>query len=482
MSSQQTLSDVAAPLNEQLAKMRAAFRAEGTVAYETRIERMDRCIELLVDNQKIICDAINQDFGCRSKHVTTLNDVYSSVKTMQFNKKHLKKWMKPEKRRAPSPMNLAGAKSLIYYQPKGVVGIMTPWNFPVNMIFSPLADILGAGNRCMIKPSEFTPAFAEAIQGLFARYFKPEEITVVTGGPEVGAAFAGLPLDHIIFTGATGIGKLVMKAASENLVPVTLELGGKSPTFVSESADIEQAAEKIILGKTMNAGQICVSPDYCFVPAGKLDAFIAACKGIVARHFPRIVDNPDFVAVINQRHFERLNSYLDDARAKGARIEEINPAGESWSDPAIHKMPVHLIIEPRDDMLCMQNEIFGPILNIKPYSSFQSCVDYVNAQPRPLAMYYFGKDKQELQRLIDDTIAGGMTVNDIGMHVGCNDIPFGGIGPSGMGSYHGYEGFRTFSHAKSVFKQGFIDFGKLGGTLPPYGERFEKVMAGQIKK
>jgi coniferyl-aldehyde dehydrogenase len=346
-----SLDDVKTPLLTLLDEQRTAFNTEGEVAYETRINRLDRCIALLVDHQKEICEAVNQDFGCRSRHVTLMTDIFTSVSTLKFAKKNLKKWMKPEKRRSPVPMNLFGAKSTIKYQPKGVIGIMTPWNVPVNMIFSPMADALAAGNRVIIKPSEFTPATGELMKELFGRYFEESEIAVVTGGPEVGAAFSSLPLDHIIFTGATSIGKLVMKAAAENLTPVTLELGGKSPVVVSDSIKISEAAEKIIAGKSMNSGQLCISPDYCFVPASHMEAFITTCKETIAQMFPTLLNNPDYVALINERHYDRMKKYIDDAREKGARIIELNPAGEAWDDRSIHKIPLHLFIDPTDDLL-----------------------------------------------------------------------------------------------------------------------------------
>ncbi len=482
MTAQANIDSVAAPLRATLDKQRAAFEAEGEVALETRIDRLNRCIAMLVDHQDEICAAVNEDFGCRSRHVTLMTDIFTSVNTLKFTKKHLKKWMKPERRKAPVPMNLFGASSRIYYQPKGVIGIMTPWNVPVNMIFSPLADALGAGNRVMIKPSEFTPKTAEVMQRLLAEYFEESEVAVVTGDAAVGAAFSALPLDHIIFTGATSIGKLVMKSAAENLTPVTLELGGKSPVIVSDSCDINEAAEKIITGKSMNAGQLCISPDYCFVPASRLEAFITACKQTIAAQFPTIANNPDFVSVINERHFDRIKGYIDDARDKGARVEALNPASEDWDDRARHKIPLHLVVEPSDDMLCMQDEIFGPILNIKTYRVLDDCIRYINARPRPLAFYYFGKDKVEQEHVLTSTIAGGVSINDVAMHFACDDLPFGGVGPSGMGNYHGFEGFKTFSHAKVVFKQGLVNLPKLAGTLPPFSDKVDKLMAQQIKK
>jgi coniferyl-aldehyde dehydrogenase len=465
-----------------LENQRSAFRAEGPVALATRIDRIDRCIALLVDNKEAICEAVNQDFGCRSKYVTLMMDVMNSVGSLKFVKKNLKKWMKPEKRSPFMPMNFLGAKAHVHYQPKGVVGIMTPWNVPVNMIFSPLADVLGAGNRAMIKPSEYTPHTADIMHKLFAQYFEESEITVVTGGPDVGAAFSALPLDHLIFTGATSIGRLVMRAASENMVPVTLELGGKSPVIVGEDSDIHLAAERIITGKAMNGGQLCISPDYCFVPQSRLEAFINRCKAVIAEQYPTVQDNNDFVACINERHFDRVKGYIDEASGKGARVIPLCPAGEEFSDRKAHKIALHLIVNPENELTCMQDEIFGAMLNIKTYDNLQDVIDFINVRERPLALYYFGKNKAEQSRVINETYSGGVAVNAIALHVACDDLPFGGTGSSGMGNYRGRDGFRTFSHARSVYQEGFLDMAKLAGTLPPYGQKVANMLESQIKK
>ena len=472
----------AAELQAILSTQRTAFKAEGPVAMATRIDRIDRCIALLVDNKDAICDAVNMDFGCRSRHVTLMTDIMNSVGSLKFVKKNLKKWMKPEKRAPFMPMNFLGAKAHVRYQPKGVVGIMTPWNVPVNMIFSPLADVLGAGNRAMIKPSEFTPHTAETMQRLFAQYFEESEIAVVTGGPEVGAAFSSLQLDHIIFTGATTIGRLVMKAAAENMVPITLELGGKSPVVISENVDINKAAETIISGKAMNGGQLCVSPDYCFVPQSKMEAFLRRCRDVIAEQFPSVQGNADFVACINERHYDRVRGYIEEARERGTRIIPLCPAGEEISAPEEHKIALHLVVDPDDDLACMQDEIFGAILNIKSYSNLDEVIDFINERERPLALYYFGDNTEEQDRVISETISGGVSVNAVAMHVACDDLPFGGIGHSGIGNYRGRDGFRTFSHGRSVYREGWVNMAKLAGTLPPYGQKLDKMLEGQIKK
>ena len=469
-------------LNRILEAQRSAFKAEGPVALETRVDRIDRCIAMLVDNQEAICAAVDKDFGSRSKHVTLMTDIMTSVGSLKFVKKNLKKWIKPEKRTPFIPMNFLGGKAYVKHQPKGVVGVMTPWNVPVNMIFSPLADILGAGNRAMIKPSEFTPHTAELMKHLFAQYFEETEICVVTGGPETGAAFSLLRFDHIIFTGATTIGRLVMKAAAENMVPVTLELGGKSPVIISEQVDINKAAESIITGKAMNGGQLCISPDYCFVPQGKLEAFVKQCRSVIAQQYPTVQGNADFTACINTRHFDRVKSYIDEARDKGVRVVPLCPQGEEFSSPEEHKIALHLVIDPDDSLACMQDEIFGAVMNIKTYSEIEDAIDFVNERERPLALYYFGNDKLEQAKVLDNTISGGVTVNNVTMHVACDDLPFGGIGHSGIGSYRGRDGFRTFSHARSVYQEGWVNLSKLAGTLPPFGQKVEKMLESQIKK
>jgi coniferyl-aldehyde dehydrogenase len=316
---------------------------------------------------------------------------------------------------------------------------------------------------------------------MFASAFKEEEIAVVTGGPDVGQAFASLAFDHIIFTGATSIGRHVMKAAAENLVPVTLELGGKSPVILGRSADLTTSAARIMNGKTLNAGQICLAPDYVLAPADKIGGFVEAAKSAVHHMFPTIRDNPDYTAVVADRHYERLTGYVDDARAKGADIVEINPAGEDLRQQPHRRMAPTLILNPTDDMKVMQEEIFGPLLPVKAYQKVDEAIDYVNAHNRPLGLYYFGSDSDERDKVLDRTTSGGVSVNDVVMHVVQEELPFGGIGPAGMGAYHGHDGFREFSHRKSVFHQMKNDFG-LRMLRPPYGAAISKYLASQIKR
>ncbi len=470
-------------LNDLLTRQRAAQLRDGAPSAAIRIDRLNRCIALLVDNRGQIEAALNADFGARSRQVTAFTDVASSIGPLKHARDHVARWMRPQRRSTtPRILGLFGARAEIRCQPKGVVGLISPWNFPVNLTFAPLAGVLAAGNRAMIKPSEVTPATSELLKKMFASAFDEEEIAVVTGGPEVGQAFASLAFDHLIFTGATSIGRQVMRAAAENLVPVTLELGGKSPVVIGRSADLAVAAARIMNGKTLNAGQICLAPDYVLAPADGLGAFVEEAKAAVGRMFPTIRDNPDYTAVVADRHYARLTGYVDDARAKGAEIVEINPAGEDLRQQPHRRIAPTLILNPTDDMKVMQEEIFGPLLPIKAYQKLDEAIDYINAHDRPLGLYYFGTDTNERDRVLERTTSGGVTVNDVVMHVAQEELPFGGIGPAGMGAYHGHDGFREFSHRKSIFHQMKRDIAPLRMLRPPYGAGIARFLATQIKR
>ena len=463
-----------------LEKQKQAHLRDGTPSLEKRTEWLNKSISLLVGHQQEIANAISADFGHRSKEQSLLADVMGSIGSLKYARSNLKKWTKSQKRKPTTPLNLFGAKARIEYQPKGVIGVIAPWNFPVNLTFSPLAGIFAAGNRVMIKPSEYTPATSQLMKDMFAKEYDIEEVAVFVGGPDVGQAFSTLAFDHLLFTGGTGIAYHVMKAASQNLVPLTLELGGKSPTIIGDDCDVEDAAEKIMTGKTLNAGQICLAPDYVLVAKEKMGEFTQAAKSSVEKMFPTMKDNPDYTSIINQRHYERLQSYIEDAKAKGAEVVEINPAGEDFSQQPYHKMPPYLITNVSDDMKVMQEEIFGPILPVKSYDDIDDAVDYINHHDRPLGLYYFGKDKEKQNQIIESTTSGGVTINDVIMHVSMEDLPFGGIGPSGMGSYHGKEGFLEFSHIKSVYTQSPMKF-VAGMFRPPFGKKHQKLLQGQIK-
>ncbi len=470
-------------MRDILARQQKAFLNDGAVSAETRIDRLDRAINLVFDNQHALVDAMSADFGNRSRHQSLMSDVYASLESLKHVKQNVRQWMKPERRKVMFPLNLMGAKAHIEYQPKGVVGNITTWNFPVYVAMGPLAGIFGAGNRAMLKLSEVTPNTATLLQQLFAKYFDETECAGITGGPEVGAAFAGLPLDHIIFTGATGVARHILAAAAPNLTPVTLELGGKSPVIISRSADLKETALRIAAGKALNVGQVCLSPDYVFVPEESLEAFVAALQAELSAMFPTIANNGDYSGVVNRRHYDRLCGYLDDARSQGADVRPINPANEDLSNPqGACRLPFTLVIKPTDTMKVMQEELFGPVICIKPYQRVDDCIAHINARPRPLALYYFGKDAAEERHVLDHTISGGVTLNDVMGHVSCENLPFGGIGASGMGNYHGIEGFKTFSHARAVYRATKLNVMKLGGMIPPYGQKTDDGLKRMLKK
>ncbi|MEM6535585.1 MAG: coniferyl aldehyde dehydrogenase [Pseudomonadota bacterium] len=468
-------------MRAMLQRQRAAHDMAGAPTAGERIDRLERAIDVLVTNRKAFNEAMNADYGHRSADAGDLTDIAASIGALKHAKANVRKWMRPERRKSQAPLGLLGASSRVENQPKGVVGIVSPWNFPVNLTFSPLAGIFAAGNRAMVKPSEFTEATSELMRETIAAAFDETELAVFPGGPERGAAFTSLPFDHLIFTGATSIARHVMRAAADNLVPLTLELGGKSPVILGRSANFEKAAKRIMAGKTLNAGQICLAPDYAFAPNDKLDEFVGHAKASVEAMYPSgLKDNDDYTSIVNQRHYDRLQSYVTDAREKGAEIVELNPTGDDFSQQQHYKIPPTLVLNPTDEMTVMQDEIFGPILPIKTYQETSEAVSYINQNDRPLGLYYFGADAREEREVLRMTTSGGVTVNDVIMHVGQEDLPFGGIGPSGMGSYHGYEGFLEFTHRKAVYRQTGSELVKM--IRPPYGNTFRKQMNAQIKK
>ncbi len=466
-----------------LACQREAAELDGAVEAKLRVDRLDRTIALLLESQADIVEAIGRDFGARSPHQTRMGDLYATIESLRHARDHVARWMRPEKRRSPFPLGLFGARARIEYQPKGVVGILGTWNFPINTVFAPIAGVFAAGNRAMVKCSEHAPATAELVAGLVARRFDTRELACVTGGPEVGAAFAALPFDHLVFTGSASIGRAVMRAAAENLVPVTLELGGKSPVIVARDADLAEAAVRIMMGKALNAGQACLAPDYVFVPSERRDAFLAHAIAFTETMFPTSVSNPDHTSVIDARHARRLRGLVEDARSRGADVREVNPAREDFErQVGTHKLPFTFVVEPGEDAAIMQEEIFGPVLVVKTYRELDECIRYVNAHPRPLGLYLFSDDAAVQRRVLEHTRSGGMTINDVLTHVSVEDLPFGGIGPSGMGHYHGIEGFRQFSHARPVYRQSRLNLQRLGGMVPPYGEACEKNLARMIRR
>jgi coniferyl-aldehyde dehydrogenase len=474
------MTQTIAKMEETLAAQRAAFAAELPVSLAVRKDRLVRLATMMADNADRFVSAVSQDFGHRSREQSMATDIVGSVMAVTYALKHFESWVKPEKRALALPLRLMGSRAWIEYQPKGVVGVIAPWNFPIQLAIAPVAGAFAAGNRAMAKISEATPGVAAAFEEIVPLYFDRLEFAVFSGGPEIGERFAGLAFDHLVFTGGGAIARHVMRAAAENLVPVTLELGGKSPTIIGRSADVAKATDRIALGKMMNAGQICLAPDYALVPEEKEGAFVDGMRDAVTRMFPTLLANDDYTSVINERQHVRLSGYLDDARAKGARIVEINPGNEDFGATNSNKMPLNIILDATDDMKVMQEEIFGPIFPVRRYGRIEEAIDYVNARNRPLGLYYFGKDESEKRQVLDRTISGGVTLDDVIFHA-AEELPFGGIGPAGMGSYHGIDGFRTFSHAKAVYQQTKVDIAKLAGFKPPFNKTTHATIERALK-
>jgi acyl-CoA reductase-like NAD-dependent aldehyde dehydrogenase len=450
---------------------RAASAQDCNPGYGTRARRLEALERLVHDNVDDIAAAVSADFGWRSAHETRLLEIFPSLEAIRHARRHVKRWMRPE-RRAVSLWFQPGRAEVIP-QPLGVVGIIVPWNYPIYLAVGPLVAALAAGNRAMVKMSELTPATAALFARLAARHFAPEEMAVVEGEAPVAQAFARLPFGHLLFTGSTRVGHSVMAAAAENLTPVTLELGGKSPAIIGPGQSIAHAAERIVVGKCMNAGQTCIAPDYVLLPAGKELEFVAAARAVVTRCYPDLEHTADYSSIINARHFARLISYLDDARAKGAEVIGLAPA-DARSDAQSRRLPPCVVLRVDDTMAVMQEEIFGPLLPLVSYRNLGAAIAYVNARPRPLALYYFDHDSANIRRVLTETVSGGVTVNDTILHIAQDSLPFGGVGASGMGQYHGREGFDTFSKTKAVFRQSRVNGMRL--FMPPYGRLFDRLV------
>lgn len=459
-------SDSSDEVERLFALQRQAFAANPMPVAAQRRQWLDSLRQLLSDDRQALIDAISADFSHRSADETLLAELMPSLHNIHYARRHLTKWMRASRRSVGMAFQPASAK--VIYQPLGVVGVIVPWNYPLYLAIGPLVGALAAGNRVMLKLSESTPATGELLKRLFAKVFPEDLVAVVLGEAEVGVAFSRLPFDHLLFTGATSVGRHVMHAAAENLTPVTLELGGKSPAIVSSDVPIQDAAERIAFGKTLNAGQTCVAPDYVLVPKDRVDEFVEAYRKAVTGFYPTLADNPDYTAIINPRHVARLNSYLADATSKGAQVISF------YKEAQDRRLPFSLLQNVSDDMLVMQDEIFGPLLPIVPYERIEQAFAYINQRPRPLALYYFGYNKAEQNRVLEQTHSGGVCLNDTLLHVAQDDLPFGGIGPSGMGHYHGHEGFLTFSKAKGVFIKQRFNAARL--IYPPYGKAIQKLI------
>jgi coniferyl-aldehyde dehydrogenase len=469
-----------AAARQLLDEQRAAFRAEAGADSRLRRDRLERAIALLVDHQAEICEALAHDFGRRSATLTRFADILPAISSLKHAHAHVSRWMRPRRQRIGLPIGAPGVRAEIVPQPLGVVGLISPWNFPITLTFGPLAGILAAGNRCLIKPSELAPAVSALLAARVAEYFDRTEVAVVTGGVEVAEAFSRLPFDHLMFTGSTSIGRRVMAAAAEHLVPVTLELGGKCPVLVGRSAPLRHAVDRILLGKLTNAGQMCIAPDYTLLPEEMLEPFVREATAWLDRTYPGGVSNPDYTGLVSERHGERMRALRVDAAAKGARVVALGTGGDGAAAQGRFIAPA-LILDATDDMRVMQEEIFGPLLPVRTYRQIAAAVAQVNARPKPLALYYFGEDRAEMQWVLAHTVSGGATVNDVAVHFLAEEMPFGGIGASGMGAYHGEHGFRRFSHERSIFRQTRLDVHGLAGLRPPYGARAARVLKWLIR-
>ena len=479
MQQVETSADIIA---EKLSKQRASYLKEGFVTAAVRKDRLQRALSCLLDHKDDYIRLISEDFGNRSSETTLFADVVAAAGALKDAIKHVDKWMKPSKRSLQFPLGLLGARAEVVPQPKGVVGLITPWNFPLGMVFIPLAQMLAAGNRVMIKPSEFTPRTSAFMNEVFSKHFDESEVCVINGAVETSQGFASQPWDHLMFTGAPVVGKLIMKAASENLTPVTLELGGKSPVVVGKSADLSAVADRVATMKHMNAGQICLAPDYINIDKSRRDEFVSNYTASVEKMYPTMLSNDEYTSIISTRHRERIEGYIEDARKKGADVRVINPAEEDFKGQnQANKIPSTLILDATDDMDVMQNEIFGPVLPVRTYEKTEDVIDYVNEHERPLALYYFGSDKAEEREVLTRTTSGGVTVNDVLWHGAHENLPFGGVGNSGIGHYHGYDGFLEFSHQKSVLRHPKMSIGALLGVVPPYTDKLRKNMERQLK-
>jgi len=465
-------TDSTSRIEQVFAKQRAASRQDSYPELGKRLQNLEKLEKILLENQAAIADAINADFGNRSPQETLLLEVYGLLGGIGHSRKHLKKWMKPKKRHVG--LAYLGAKNTVIPQPKGVVGVVAPWNYPLFLALSPCISALAAGNRCIVKMASNSQTLCRLMDKLVSEVFDPDTLAIIPG---VSARdFTHRPWDHLVFTGSPAVGKIVMATAAQYLTPVTLELGGKSPTIIADDCDLKMAAERLLFGKFLNAGQTCVAPDYLFVPRKRVTEFVKLAKEIVSARYPTSASK-DFTSVIDDKAYARLIAVLQDASDKGA--EPVNLLGADLPNPETRKIPPQLVLNPNDDMQIMQDEIFGPLLPIKAYDDLDEVIDYINRNERPLALYLYSNDKATQDRIIHSTLSGGVCLNDGMLHVAQHDMPFGGIGNSGMGHYHGEEGFNEFSKLRPVFKQA-----KKSGILvlaPPYGKTFEKMTSFMSK-
>jgi coniferyl-aldehyde dehydrogenase len=452
-----------AQMTEVLAAQRAAFLRDGAPPVRERKLALTKLKQALLRRREALAQAASADFGYRSTYETAILDLAPTVRCLHYLSRNVERWMAPRPRQVAAHLLPASAK--VVYQPLGVVGIVSPWNYPISLTMIPLATAIAAGNRAMLKPSELTPRTNAVLMEMLAEIFDGEQVAVIAGGAEAGAAFSRLPFDYLLFTGSTGVGRSVMRVASESLVPVTLELGGKSPAMV-ERGFAEKAAASIAYGKLANAGQTCIAPDYALIHEGEIAAFVEAYTLAARRYYPRGVKDDGYTSIISARHYERLLGLIEDARAKGARVVQTG-AWDGSEGTRERTLSPTLILGATEEMKVLEEEIFGPILPVLEYRTLDEAIGYVNARPRPLALYYFGRPGEACDRVLAKTTSGNVTINDTLLHYAVEDLPFGGVGASGMGAYHGEEGFRAFSHVKGVFRQS--RWSGVGLTRAPFG-------------
>ena len=462
-------------LLDMLEVQRAAFNADMVPPAAIRRERLDRLQALVADNEAAILEAINADFGGRARQEMVLTELFVVLSAIRQQRRKLGRWMRP--RRVATPLHMLPGSSRIMPQPLGVIGNIVPWNYPCQLALVPAAAALAAGNRVMIKPSELTPAFSRLLAQLAARYFTPAELAVVEGGVEVSRDFAALPFDHLIFTGSTAVGRQVAVAAAHNLTPVTLELGGKSPAIIDESCDLAQAAPRLAFGKLFNAGQTCVAPDYALVPRARVDEFVRELSAAAAAMYPQFAGNEQYTSIISERHFQRLEKLVREAEEQGARVLRLG--GTDAGQAGERRMAPVLLLDVTPEMAVMREEIFGPLLPVLPYDTLQQAIAFINQRERPLALYWFGKERRNCTKVLRSTISGGVTVNDALWHAAQENLPFGGVGASGTGAYHGEHGFLAFSKQKPIYRQARLN--GFGLFRPPYGRVFD-TLAGFLKR
>lgn len=462
---------------QQIARMRrlfdaqrSAFMAAPMPDYPARRADLKRLKDALIANRERFVAAVSSDFGGRAGP-ETMAEILTVVHHINYCLRRLKRWMKPQRR--GTSLLMATTKAMVYQQPLGVVAVVAPWNYPIALSAGPLVFALAAGNRVMIKMSETTPRTAELMRHVLSEAFEERQVAVVLGETDTAREFTRLNFDHLLFTGGSEIGRQVMREAAANLTPVTLELGGKSPTLISEDVPMDLTAERICFGKALNAGQTCVAPDYVLCPHARIDEFMDAFGAALGRMYPGLVRNSDYTAVVNERHFRRIKGYVEDARAQGAEVVELNPGGLS-PEPGSRKLPLYLVKNATPQMRVMQEEVFGPVLPIVGYNHLQEAIDYINARPRPLALNLFDFNAERRQRVLEETHAGGVCINDAVSQFIAEDLPFGGVGESGMGHYHGYEGFLTFSHQKAVFQRPRLNTGKV--LYAPHGGLLQRLL------